>query len=140
MSQPESHEHLEILDRVECLQLLEGRGMGRIGAVVRGHPVIFPVNYVVFNDAILFCAKRGGDLDRATLNVTTAFEIDGTDNIYHEGWSVLVIGRCIHLTEPVELDQLQAVILSPWAGEGRDLFVRISLDEVSGRRILHRKS
>ena len=139
MSQPESYEHLEILDRVECLQLLEGRGMGRIGAVVRGHPVIFPVNYVVFNDAILFCAKRGGDLDRATLNVTTAFEIDGTDNIYHEGWSVLVIGRCIHLTEPVELDQLQAVILSPWAGEGRDLFARISLDEVSGRRIRHRK-
>lgn len=137
MSQPDSHEHLEILDRVECLQLLEGRGMGRIGAVVRGHPVIFPINYVVFHDAILFCAKRGGDLDRATLNVTTAFEIDGTDNIYHEGWSVLVIGRCVHLTEPVEVDQFQAVILSPWAGEGRDLFVRISLDEVSGRRIRH---
>jgi uncharacterized protein len=114
--------------------------MGRIGAVVRGHPIIFPVNYVVFYDAILFCAKRGGDLDRATLNVTAAFEIDGTDNLYHEGWSVLVIGRCVHLTDPVELDQLQAVTLSPWAGEGRDLFVRISLDEVSGRRISHHKS
>jgi hypothetical protein len=66
-----------------------------------------------------------------------AFEIDGVDNIYHEGWSVLTIGRCIHVTDPVELDQIQDSRLSSWAARGRDLLVRISMDEISGRRIRH---
>lgn len=138
MSEPESNEHLAVLDRVESMRLLEGRGVGRIGGVVRGSPIIFPINYAVFDNAILIRTRRGGDLDSATCNVVVAFEIDGSDNVYHEGWSVLVIGRCVHVTDPAELEQLQALHLLPWAGRGRDLFVRISLDEVSGRRIHHR--
>jgi nitroimidazol reductase NimA-like FMN-containing flavoprotein (pyridoxamine 5'-phosphate oxidase superfamily) len=140
MSQHELNEPVEDLDQSECLRLLEGSGMGRIGVIVRGHPVIFPVNYAVFDDGIWFCARRGGDLDRATVSVTAAFEIDAADNIYHEGWSVLVIGRCVHMTDPAELTHVQGAKLLPWAGGGRDLFIRISIDKVSGRRIRHRET
>lgn len=137
MSKYRPSEHLEDLHRAECRRFLEEGSLGRIGVVVRGHPVIFPVNYVVFNGAILFCARRDGELDTAAADATVAFEIDGVDTIYHEGWSVLAIGRCVHVTDPVELHQIQGCRLSSWAGRGRDLVVRISIDEISGRRIRH---
>jgi nitroimidazol reductase NimA-like FMN-containing flavoprotein (pyridoxamine 5'-phosphate oxidase superfamily) len=137
MSQYQPSDHLEDLHKAECLRLLEEGSLGRIGAVVRGHPVIFPVNYVAFDGAIMFYARRGGELEIAAANATVAFEIDGVDNIYHEGWSVLTIGRCIPVTDPIELDHIQGSRLSSWAGRGRDLLVRISIDEISGRRIRH---
>lgn len=137
MSEAESEAHLEVIDRVECLQLLDGQGVGRIAGTVEGHPVILPINYVVFGDAVLLRARRGGVVDRITGDMVVAFEIDGTDSIYHEGWSVLVVGRSAHVTEPAELDRLKGLRLLPWAGEGRDLFIRIFLDSVTGRRIHH---
>ena len=137
MRQTESVEYLEDLDRDECVRLLEGRGVGRIGTTVRARPVIFPVNYVVHDNDVLFRTRRGSDLEVATRDAVAAFEIDGMDDFYHEGWSVLVVGRCSHVSDPAELDQLQTVRLSPWAGERRDRYVRISMEMVSGRRIRH---
>ncbi len=137
MSRYQPNDHLEDLDEDECLRLLEEGSLGRIGAVVRGHPIIFPVNYVAFERAILFRTRRGGELDGATADVTVAFEIDGADNVYHEGWSVLTIGRCAHESGSVELGKVPASRLSPWAASGRDLLVRISIDVISGRRIRH---
>jgi uncharacterized protein len=130
-------EYLEALDRDECLRLLEGRGVGRIGITVLDLPAIFPVNYAVHDNEILFRTRGGSDLDVATREMMAAFEIDGTDGLYHEGWSVLVVGRCSHVTDPAELDEIQDVRLSPWAGEDRDLYVRIPMEMVSGRRIHH---
>jgi len=137
VSQAESKAHLEVIDRVECLQLLDGQGVGRIAGTVEGYPVILPINYVVFGDAVLVRARRGGALGRITDNTMVAFEIDGTDGVYHEGWSVLVVGRPDQVTDPAELDRLKGLRLLPWAGEGRDLFIRIFLDDVTGRRIHH---
>ena len=90
--------------------------MGRIGAIVCGRPVVYPVNYAIHDGAIVFRTRRGGELDSATNGEVAAFEIDGVDHLYHEGWSVLVVGRCC----PVELtwqsfEGLRDVRLSPWA-------------------------
>jgi uncharacterized protein len=137
VSQPKSDGHLEVLDRVECLQLLDGQAVGRVAGTVEGRPVILPVNYVVTGDSVLVRARRGGDVDRLTCNIEVAFEVDGTDSIYHEGWSVLVVGRSAHVTGPDELDRLKGLRLLPWASEGRDLFIRIAFDHVTGRRIHH---
>ena len=131
-------EHLADIDRAECLRLLEEHGLGRIAVVVRGYPVVFPVNYALVDGTILLCLRRGGDLDRATADTFASFQIDGGDNVYHEGWSVLAVGRCAHLPPSGELDRYaQGIALSPWAGRDRSLFVRISIDELSGRRITH---
>ena len=137
MNQFQPSDHLEDLHKAECLRLLEEGSLGRIATLVRDHPVIFPVNYVVFDGAVLFYARRGGELETAATNATVAFEIDGIDDIYREGWSVLTIGRCVQVTDPVELDQVRGCRLSSWTGPSRDLLVRISLDEISGRRIRH---
>ena len=137
MSDFQPNDHLECLGQGECLRLLAGGSLGRVGTVARGLPVILPVNYVALDRTILFFTRRGGDLETATATGNVAFEIDGTDIVYHEGWSVLVIGRCVHVADPVELDQVRVSRLSSWAGRDRDLLVRISVDEISGRRIRH---
>ena len=131
-------DHLEELTRDECMLRLRAHGVGRIGARLRGRPVVYPVNYVVHDGAILFRTRPGGDLDVATRGEWAAFEIDGADHLYHEGWSVLVVGAASHITDADELAHLTTLCLSPWADEGRNLFVRIPLDDVSGRRIHHR--
>ena len=133
-----SSDHLEALERDECVLRLQARGLGRVGATLRGRPIIYPVNYAVHDGAILFRTRCGGDLDASTLDAWVAFEIDGADNLYHEGWSVLVVGRASHVTKPSELANLTSVRLSPWADEDRYLVVRIPLDEVTGRHIHHR--
>ena len=137
MSQYRSSEHLEDLPQAECLRLLEDGSLGRIAVVTRGHPLIFPVNYVAFDGKILFCTRRGGELATSAAEATVAFEIDGVDNVYHEGWSVLAVG-CAQVTGPVELDRLKGRRPTSWAGRGRDHLVRVSIDEISGRRIRHR--
>ena len=130
--------HLEPLSRDECILRLQAHGVGRIAVTVRGRPLIYPVNYAVHEDAIVIRTRSGGELDSATDDAVAAFEIDGTDILYHEGWCVLVVGRASHVSNPTDLAGFNGVRLSPWAGEDRDSFVRIPFDEVSGRHIHHR--
>lgn len=132
-------EHLEELGREECLRLLKAHGVGRVGASVQCRPIIYPVNYTLADDSILFLTRPGGDLDKATEGTIVAFEIDSADFAYHEGWSVLVVGRSAHVSDPAALIRARQVSLLPWAGEERTSMVRIVLDHVSGRRISHRE-
>ena len=130
--------HLEVLSRQECILQLRDNGVGRV-AVVRGdRPAIYPVNFIVDGDQfIVFRTRRDSDLGVGTLDRHVALEIDGTDAIYHEGWSVLVVGRASHVHDLPEIARLSTAPLTPWAGDGRDCFVKIELDEVSGRHLRH---
>jgi nitroimidazol reductase NimA-like FMN-containing flavoprotein (pyridoxamine 5'-phosphate oxidase superfamily) len=118
--------------------MLEAGRIGRVGITVDGRPVIYPVNYVVFEGNIYIITRQGGDLHTASLNGDIAFEVDGADPLYHEGWSVLVVGHCSPVTDQEELNQLAHLPLSPWAGEDRDLLLRLPIEKVSGRHIHHR--
>jgi DNA/RNA endonuclease YhcR with UshA esterase domain len=134
-----SLEHLEVIGREESLRLLEAHGVGRLGANAHCHPVVYPVNYTIVDGAIVFRTRKGGDLDQATGNTIVAFEIDSADFTYHEGWSVMVVGRSSHVCGTGVLDVCEAAQrLLPWAGHERSVIVRIEFDEVSGRRISHR--
>ena len=131
-------EHLEEIGREECLRLLKVHSVGRVGASVRCRPIIYPVNYALADDSILFLTRPGGDLDRATEGTIVAFEIDSANFTYHEGWSVLVIGRSAHVSDPSALKRARGLSLRPWAGDERTSMIRIVLDHVSGQRISHR--
>jgi uncharacterized protein len=132
----EADDYLEELSRSKCLELLSSHGTGRIGVVLDGHAAIFPVNYAVSGSDVFVCIRHGGDLARATANATVAFEIDGMDNVYHQGWSVLIVGRSSQIVDPIEVErQVQRVGLSPWAGGPRNLLVVFSTEEMTGRRL-----
>ena len=43
---------IEVVDGDECLRLLRGRRVGRVGIVVAGEPLILPVNYAVLDETM----------------------------------------------------------------------------------------
>lgn len=133
-----SHDHIEPLERDECIHRLEGHGVGRLGVATPSGVGIFPVNYVVDGDSIIVRVRRDSVLDKGTDDTGVAIEIDEVDSMYHEGWSVLVQGHCVHVRDAVELGALDRLPLLPWGGADRDLFLRVSMESVSGRHIHHR--
>jgi len=134
-----NHDHIESLSRDECARRLAAHGLGRIGVSSHGRVAVFPVNYVVHGDDVVVRVRRDGELGEATHGTYVAIEIDHADSMYHEGWSVLVQGRCAHVTDPDELDTLSRLPLLPWGGSERDSYLRVAMESVSGRHVHHRE-
>jgi nitroimidazol reductase NimA-like FMN-containing flavoprotein (pyridoxamine 5'-phosphate oxidase superfamily) len=125
---------LEMLDRAECLRLLEAGGVGRV-ALAGDPPVVRPVNFVVDGDRIVIRTGPGAVWESASERRLAAFEIDGARNVDHRGWSVIATGR---LSPVAADDQTLALPLRAWAPRGRDRFVAMEIDELSGRRLTGR--
>lgn len=88
---------LETLERAECLELLRAGRLGRLAVVDDEQPLIFPVNYVMHDVHVVFRTDPGTKL-AAAVDHRVAFEIDGADAPFEEGWSVLVIGIAVKST------------------------------------------
>src|SRR6266536_2450759 len=106
---------MEELDDNECRRLLAERHLGRLAMVDFGGPVIFPVNYVVDRDLVIFRTDPGSKLDAATERELVAFEDDAMDESTRTGWSVVVHGSLAEVTDPADLARLRALPLYPWA-------------------------
>lgn len=130
-------EGLDLLDEGECLALLSSASLGRVAVSMGALPVIFPVNYVVVEGAVLFRTGAGTKLAAATDNAVVAFEVDSFDEGEHSGWSVLVVGAAGVVSDPAELEAASRLPLVPWADGRRDHYVRVPVEFVSGRRIVH---
>jgi len=131
-----THTCIEILTRQECLRLLAGEKVGRLGFVVGDQPMIMPVNYALVGDVIVFRTGEGPKLD-GSRQAKVVFEVDWIENQSHDGWSVLVQGIAQEITDHDDLfaeDQRQAV--SPtWLPVVPGHFVRIVPTVISGRRL-----
>ncbi len=123
----------ELAER-ECLQLLASRVVGRVAVVVDGEARVFPVNYLIDGDDIVFRTGEGTKLDAARAGALVTFEVDDSDPLYHTGWSVMVRGPLERVTEPSELHRMHGLPVRAWGRDGRHI-VRISIARVSGRRI-----
>ncbi|MBE3007899.1 pyridoxamine 5'-phosphate oxidase family protein [Microbispora sp. NEAU-D428] len=135
---PAGMPRLDKLEREECLRLISPGGVGRVAFNNPTGPVILPVNYTIEQGAILFRTALGGPMDADLrtgiegADFMVAFEVDHIDESTREGWSVLVRGGAHHITGDVNKNAVES-----WAGGDRPLYIRISPNEVSGRRIQH---
>ncbi|CAM5242616.1 helix-turn-helix domain-containing protein [Streptomyces aurantiogriseus] len=120
----------------ECRDLLSTHGVGRIAVPTLAGPVIVPVDYSVVDDAIVFRTAPGTTPSQAA-GCQVAFEVDRIDDVFGQGWSVLVRGHARTVTNPDEVRRLDEQACStPWAGGPRDQWVRIDVPLViTGRRI-----
>jgi uncharacterized protein len=124
------------LTRDEALELLQFHAyVGRIGFVVDGLPLILPVNYLAENDSIVFCTEPGTKLSAIGGGASVVFEVDDSRPLDHAGWSVIVKGTAHEITDASELDELRRGPLHSWATRSSGHWVRLSIDEVTGRRI-----
>jgi nitroimidazol reductase NimA-like FMN-containing flavoprotein (pyridoxamine 5'-phosphate oxidase superfamily) len=123
---------LDILQRDECLDLLERSSFGRIGLKISDDPIVLPVYYVFINGEIVFRTDPGTKLIAAVLESRVAFEIDDRD----AGWSVLVLGRAHEVRSPMaDVADLQDRLDVGWPAGERDRVVRIEIERVTGRRL-----
>jgi nitroimidazol reductase NimA-like FMN-containing flavoprotein (pyridoxamine 5'-phosphate oxidase superfamily) len=127
---------IEVMDRDECLRLLEAEVVGRLAVVEDGRPVILPVNYAMDGERIVFRTADGTKLDAVVRGGAAAFEIDHTDRIYQTGWSVLVSGRAEVITDDRELERARALPLRPWSSHEKSNWVAIHPQTITGRRIV----
>jgi uncharacterized protein len=128
---------LEVLDEQECLALLAGAEVGRVGVVVDGQPLIFPVNYVFERNSIVVRTSFGTMLSGASLALV-AFEVDSFDADRRSGWSVMVQGVGNDVTDALDRtsEHLQKVEVLPWAPGPRPRLLRIDARTITGRRFV----
>ena len=127
---------MEILDREECIRLMEGHpaGVGRV-ALAGPRPVIFPVNYAIDNGNIVFRTDAGTKFHAAVHKAFVAFEVDWVEPTWQTGWSVVVRGQAHLVTDPDELQRVRRLPLLPWAEGDKENFVSIETKLISGRRL-----
>jgi uncharacterized protein len=126
---------LEHLAPPECWRLLSAEGIGRIGVIVDSAPEVYPVNYLVDDETILFRTDVGTKLRGLERTPSVCFQIDGIDLVDHTGWSVLVKGWAAVVSDPDELRVTAELPLRYWALGVKDRWVRVHPREVTGRRI-----
>jgi nitroimidazol reductase NimA-like FMN-containing flavoprotein (pyridoxamine 5'-phosphate oxidase superfamily) len=135
MTSASSVRPFEVLGDEECLQLLRGEPVGRMGLVAGALPVVLPVNFVVDGDRILFMTDPGLKLDAARSGDVACMEVDGYDRWSHTGWSVLATGRLRELTDSDEIEAARRVRVRAWAHPYAQHWVELRIELLSGRRI-----
>ncbi|SRR6266498_712606 len=137
MSQGGDPSRIEVLAPAECLELLKYNSfVGRVGFVVEsGRPMVLPVNYLFDKESIVFCTAPGTKLSHLSHGEPVAFEVDASRSLYNSGWSVLVRGTAREVTDARELELLRRGPLRSWGVSPSEHWIRISIDEISGRRI-----
>lgn len=124
----------EILTEEECYELLRKTMVGRLAVDIAGRPEIFPINYVVTDDGIVFRSDAGTKLAGATLLHHVALEIDGYEAGQRIAWSVVVKGWARQIEPMQDLYDAEDLPLFPWVASLKPNFVRIEPHEVTGRR------
>jgi uncharacterized protein len=123
------------LTKSECFELLAREHLGRVAVVDDLGPVVFPVNFVFDRHMVVLRTDEGTKLDAAIKGSRVAFEIDGADPATCTGWSVVIRGEAVEVTNPAALARLRKLPLRPWAPGAKAHYVRILPAALTGRRI-----
>lgn len=140
MKLEDTHSGLERMERATCLQLLAEECVGRL-IIVRGSaPEVFPVNYAMDGDAVVFRSDPGTKVTVGP-RAPAAFEIDHLDRTTREGWSVIVFGRLEEVTrfDSTTWSRVSHLSVDPWAGGEKEHWMRLVPSRISGRRISRRE-
>jgi hypothetical protein len=137
MSGLEQVNGLEILPTEDCLRLLGGAVIGRIGFHADGVLQLLPVNFAAAADGTVVFRTSGHSALAGIDGVPVVFETDGFDAAARVGWSVCVHGAGREITEGDDgtARRLLDMAVIPWVPGRRDRWFAIHPDAVTGRRI-----
>lgn len=125
---------VEELSTDDCWALLRGAAVARLAVCVEGHPEIFPINYVVDGETVVFRSAEGTKVSAALAQPQVAVEIDGHDPAAGQAWSVVVKGRAEAVRPGHDLMQALELPLFPWQSGPKNRFLRVLPAAVTGRR------
>ncbi len=128
--------HLEELGDAQCRDLLAQRRVGRVALTTPGGLRIYPVNYAISGDALVFRTLPYGELAEHAVDAPIAFSVDELDEELRSGWTVLAVGTCRRIEDPREVQELRGGDgPEPWAAGQRTLYLSLTWDELTGRRV-----
>lgn len=119
----------------ECWDRLAESDMGRLAVVIRGHPFIFPVNYFLDGQTVVFRTDAGVKLDGLLESPSVAFEADHVDRQAGTAWSVVVAGQASLLADPSDVAQIDVAPQVPWDTGPKPYLVEILTQDISGRAL-----
>ncbi|MEV8272018.1 pyridoxamine 5'-phosphate oxidase family protein [Microbacterium sp. NPDC077184] len=120
-----------VLDDEACWQRLRAAELGRLVTRVGEVLDIFPVNYVVDGEGILFRTAQGSKLFELTVNDEVLFEVD--EHTDDDAWSVVVRGRARALDDSASVERADGLGLKPWIPTLKYTYVRVEPTAVTGR-------
>jgi uncharacterized protein len=124
----------EILDPDDCWRLLGETTVGRLAVIVDGHPDVFPVNFTVDNQTLVFRTGSGTKQQAIEADAVVAVEADAVSAEFGLAWSVVVKGRAEETTPTGPAKDEIRRALFPWQGVGQDHLFRVVPQSVTGRR------
>ena len=131
-------QELDVLNRRQCLDLLQEVRVGRLVFTEGALPAVQPVNFRLWHDDVVIRVAGGAKLAAATHNLVVAFEADELDPDLRTGWSVTVVGHAQQITDVDEMVEVAGTFVQPWVDGRRDHFVRIHSEKITGRRFRER--
>jgi nitroimidazol reductase NimA-like FMN-containing flavoprotein (pyridoxamine 5'-phosphate oxidase superfamily) len=136
LTPPERDPALGLLSRSDCLEALANDTIGRVAVVVDGKPLIFPVNYVMDGEMVVFLTAENAVLAHAGMT-EVAFEIDYIDEASRAGWNVLVEGQCFDITDALDTtsERLRELSLHSWLSDPRERRFAIHPRFMTGRQL-----
>lgn len=123
---PDVHE----LTSAEIGQRLSSERFGRLALATSREPDIFPLNYAVIPQGLLFATSQGNKLVEMAINENAAFEIDAASE--QAGWSIVLRGRVRVLETEAEIAAAEQHAPTSWVFPDRDVYVLFSIDSSRG--------
>lgn len=105
--------------------------VGRIAVSTEDLPEIFPINFCLDGESIVFRSAPGTKLEKLAHNGHVVFEADGWND--EGGWSVIVKGIGALITDEDELARVKRAPLLPWVPTVKKIWVRITPSKITGR-------
>ena len=130
-SQPTPPLHLTDLGADECWSLAATRPVGRLAWTGSHGLTVIPVNFTVTGAEVVVRTTAYSEVARECDDSPVAFEVDDIDTDTRSGWSVLLRGRG-HLEYGPPHGEAEPDV---WLSGPRSLRLRISVTEVTGRRL-----
>ncbi|MDT0167602.1 pyridoxamine 5'-phosphate oxidase family protein [Pseudarthrobacter sp. BRE9] len=123
----------EILDADECWRYLRSSYIGRLAVINGDVPEIFPVNFSVAGETLVFRTAPGTKLRALLQGTVAALEVDGLNPYATEVWSVVAKGWAQPFEEttmrlPDDADR------EPWEPGIKDHLVVLTPTDITGRR------
>jgi uncharacterized protein len=128
---------LEELSYEDCMARLARKRLGRLVLVLDHQPEVFPVNYGLDDNAVVFRTRPGTRL-MAAHQARVAFHVDHHDEATRSGWSVLVQGMAEDVTDRTDdlaTQRTRAVYVDSWVPGHASRILRIIPARVTGRQI-----
>lgn len=126
------------LTQEQCHELLAVGVIGRVAFNGSQGITLLPLNYLQLDGAIYCRVSADSVLGELAHDIgEIAFQVDQQEDLYRKAWSITVNGTAAEVTDLDTLANLRAHRqLQPWAIGKREVFIRMTIVRIAGRRVV----